>query len=240
MSVLHLVVGDEAEFVGGLDAEEDGGEAGVLEELQESEVVGEIERGFGDKAEWVAAFPAPLGHCGEEFLGTLFIADEVVVDDEDGVAPAGLLELIEFGEHLGDGLGARLAAVDLDDVAELAVEGTAARVLHGHGAVAIHFDEAEVGQRADAHGGTLCGFVYGLGATDGEIVGQGSDECFCFADDDVVGFKIGRRHAAGDGTADYGAVATRAAALDDGDEVFVLGMHAADHGERQPRRGLYR
>ena len=233
--VLHLVVGDEAGFVGGFDAEEDRGEAGVLEELQKFEIVGEIERSFGDEAEGIAVFPAPLDHGGEEFLGALLVADEVVVDDEDGVAPAGVAELVEFGEHLGDGLGAGLAAVDLDDVAEFAVERAAARVLHGHGAVATHLDQAEVGQRADVHGGALGGLVDRHGRSRwlrslASVAMRASASPMTM----WSALSVGCGHAAGDGSADNGAQPARAAAFDDGDEMLVLRMHAADQGDVGP------
>ncbi len=50
----------------------------------------------------------------------LLVADEVVVDEIDVAAIAGAVQGLKFGQHLLVGLGARLAAVKLDDVAELA------------------------------------------------------------------------------------------------------------------------
>ena len=161
--VLHLVVGDQAQLVGRLNAEEDRGEAGVLHQLQQLQVVGQVQRGFGDKAEGTTMRLAPLRHRGQQLLGAALVADEVVVHHKDRIAPACLLQLVQLGQHLRDRLGARLAAIDLDDVAELAVKRAPARVLHGHGAVALHLDKAEIGQRADVHGWAFRRLVHRLG-----------------------------------------------------------------------------
>ena len=59
----------------------------------------------------------------------LAVADEVVVDEIDVAAIAGVIERLQLGEDLVLRLGARHAAVQLDDVAELAGERAAAREL---------------------------------------------------------------------------------------------------------------
>ena len=99
----------------------------------------------------------------------------------------------------------------------------------------MHLDEAEIGERADAHGGTLGRLIDGESAVDSEITGESCDEGFGFANDNVVGFEFCGRHAAGDGSADDGAQAARTAAFDDCDEMLLLRMHAADHGNVGPR-----
>ncbi len=124
--VLEFVGGGEAGFVRSFDAEEDGGEAGLLELAEEVGIVGEIDGGFGNEAEGAAVGLLPEGEGVKKSAGAGFVADEVVVDDEDGAAPAGGVELIEFSKDVGDGFGAGAAAVDFDDVAELAGEGAAA------------------------------------------------------------------------------------------------------------------
>jgi hypothetical protein len=145
-----------------------------------------------------------------------------------------LAELVQFGEDLFYCFGAGLATIDLDDVAELAVEGTAARVLYGHGGIAAHLDEAEVGERAKGHGGTLRRLIDGLGTVDSEVGGEGGDEGFGFADDEVVSVEVCSGHAAGDGASYYGAEAEGPAAVDDGDEMLMLGVHTADESYVRP------
>src|SRR6266516_1715910 len=64
----------------------------------------------------------------QQLLRLLLVPDEVVVDDHRG-EEARLAYLVELGDHLRGLLGARHAAVDHDDVAELALERAAAREL---------------------------------------------------------------------------------------------------------------
>jgi hypothetical protein len=62
-------------------------------------------------------------------------------------AIAKTVELIELREHLGAGFSARHASVELDDVAELACEWTAARELHPNVKVVIELQEIEARYR---------------------------------------------------------------------------------------------
>ena len=71
----------------------------------------------------------PRGDVGEELRHGLAVADEVVVDEEERSARAEADERVELGEHLRGRLHPRCTPEDLDDVAELAVEGAAARDL---------------------------------------------------------------------------------------------------------------
>ena len=66
-------------------------------------------------------------------------------------AIAELVEPVQLGQHLGVGLGARHAPVELDDVAEFAGEWTTARELHADIEVAIGFQQVEPRDRALAY-----------------------------------------------------------------------------------------
>jgi hypothetical protein len=59
----------------------------------------------------------------------LAVADEIVVDEIDRVGHAAFAQLVELGDDLLRRLQARIAAVEAGDVAELALIGTAARIL---------------------------------------------------------------------------------------------------------------
>jgi hypothetical protein len=83
-------------------------------------------------------------------VGVAVEADEVVVDEKYWAAPAIRIELLELGNYQVRGLGARNPSLDLDDVAELALERAAARVLHGHGAVISRLNETEETRRLKA------------------------------------------------------------------------------------------
>src|SRR5438105_1116439 len=80
-------------------------------------------------------------------LDMAFVADEVIIHDKNHAAPTKLPERIQLRQHLFITLGARDAAIDFDDVAELALKGTAARELHRHRAIAFEVDEMEVRNR---------------------------------------------------------------------------------------------
>ncbi len=66
-------------------------------------------------------------------------------------AIAKLIERIEFAKYLIVRLGARRAAIELDDVAELAGERTAARELHADVEIMLEFQEIEARHRRLGH-----------------------------------------------------------------------------------------
>src|ERR1700690_3841189 len=83
----------------------------------------------------------------KKFLERLFVADQVVIDKIDMAAKAEREQPVELGEHLRVGLGARVAAVELDDVAEFAGERAAARILHADVKVMLEFEQVEARYR---------------------------------------------------------------------------------------------
>jgi hypothetical protein len=95
-------------------------------------VVRQIDRRFGRELERIAPAPLPLRQRRQEPLQRLLVADHVIVDERDVAAVAGEIERVQLLQHLLIGLGARNAAVELDDVAELAIERAAARELHAN------------------------------------------------------------------------------------------------------------
>src|SRR5262247_1909238 len=86
----------------------------------------------------------PVGQGREQSLDVALVADKVIVNDENSPAPADPQERVQLGHHLLIALRARDAAIDLYDVAELALKGAAARVLDRHRAVASDVGEVEV------------------------------------------------------------------------------------------------
>src|SRR5215472_10370016 len=86
----------------------------------------------------------PFADVRQQLLHLLLVANEVVVHDKYGTSPSHVMQLIEFRKYLLGRLGAGAPSVNLDDVAELASEGAAARILDGHRAVIARFDETEV------------------------------------------------------------------------------------------------
>src|SRR4030081_3832123 len=92
----------------------------------------------------MAMFLLPGSKFRQEFPYILFISDEIVIDNENGAAPAKSQQRVKLAQNLLIALGAGYAAVDFNDVANLAVERAAARILNRHCTVAFHFREVEV------------------------------------------------------------------------------------------------
>ena len=143
-----------------LDADEDAAEVRPVEEIEELLVVGQIDARLGRQSERIVILLHPRHDQLEERLGLLLVANEVVIDDEGGVE-AGPAEIVELGDQLLRLLHPRLAAVDHDDVAELALEWAPARILHGGRRVAIDFQEVEPRPGDRRHVGRLLLLVAG-------------------------------------------------------------------------------
>src|SRR5215510_8193254 len=101
----------------------------------------------------------PVGQDREQPLDVTLVADKVIVNDENQSAPADPQERVQLGQHLLIALRAWDATIDLDDVAELALEWAAARVLDRHRAVASDVGQIEVwyGRRGERR--SLSGLV---------------------------------------------------------------------------------
>src|SRR5262249_21220727 len=92
--------------------------------------------GFGNERERAPVTLRPVGQGREQSLDVALVANKVIVNDENRPAPADPQQRVQLGQRLLIALRAGDAAIDLDDVAELALKGTAARVLDRHRAVA--------------------------------------------------------------------------------------------------------
>src|SRR5262249_21133716 len=129
----------------------------------------------------------PFGQDREQPLDVALIADKVIVNDENRPAPADPKERVQLGQHLLIALRAGGAAIDLDDVAEFALEGTAARVLDRHRAVAFEVGEIEVG---DGRGGARrppSSLVAAFGAAALWVANELRQGRLGLAEEDVIG-----------------------------------------------------
>ena len=97
----------------------------------------------------------PLRHSinagSTSVLMLLLVADEVVVHEEDALAPAQRVEAVQLGDDLRGGLGARAMTQQRGHVAEVAVEGAAARELDADRVVMLEI--RQLPQRARGFGG---------------------------------------------------------------------------------------
>ncbi len=170
LEVLLLAGGLEGAEVGRLDAEEHHVEARQDHLVHEGLVRGQIEAGFGEEGEGVMVRPLPGDQLGQQGAHLAAVADEVVVHQEERAAPAFPVEQVQLVEELRRTLGARASAEELDDVAELAVEGTAAGELKGHLGVVLPAHQVEAGRGRAGEVGLFRAGVQGLGLAQGEVV----------------------------------------------------------------------
>src|SRR6185295_3881450 len=131
-----------------LNTQEGAIESGLPHPLEQLRVFGEVDAGFGDKGKGTFVPFLPLGQVRQKFLYVLFVTDEIVVDNEDRSAPSSVTQCIELGEHLRIALGSRNSSVDFNDVTELTIEWTPARVLNGHRTITLHISEFEIRHRS--------------------------------------------------------------------------------------------
>ena len=153
-----------------LDADEHAAEVGPVHQLQQFGIVGQVDAGLGGQPQRIAVLLHPGDDLLQQRLGLLLVADEVVVDDERRVE-AGPAHVVQFGHQLLGLLDPRPAPVDHDDVAELALERAAARVLQRPGGVPIDLQQVVARARHLRHVGRLRLFVPRLdGVAAGEVV----------------------------------------------------------------------
>src|SRR5215469_5097165 len=125
------------------DADENGEEIRLAHECQQGIIIGNVDRGLGGELEGIAALLLPGDQVRQESLHRLLVADEVVVDKVEMPAISDTVERVELGEHLLHGLDPRHTAVELDNVAELAIERTPARELNAIKGVLAAFQQVE-------------------------------------------------------------------------------------------------
>ena len=150
-------------------------------------------------------------------------------------AIAELIERIELGQHLRMGLGARRAAVKLDDVAELAGERTAARELHADIEILLELEQIEARDRR--LGDVDLEFLRLEQALAVAAIPGGDeflDDVLGLADDAEIRRGIAMRTRADIGAADDHRQAARAAHIDELERVRLLEQHAAGHDHIGP------
>ena len=128
-------------------------------ESHEFFIIGQIHARLSHELKWVVARLLPSDEFGQQLLYMSGIAYEVVVHDEHASSPPRPVERIQLGQNLTGGLGAGDTTVHDHDVAKFAVERTSPGVLHRHGGVIFHGDEAPVRHRRSRDVGPLFGFV---------------------------------------------------------------------------------
>src|SRR6516165_9253870 len=93
----------------------------------------------------------PVFHGAEDLLGLDLVADEIIVHEVHVASMPEAVEHVEFGDDLLRGLCPWFSAVELDDVAELAVERAAAGELNSEHEVVVEVQQVETGNGASEH-----------------------------------------------------------------------------------------
>src|SRR3974390_3929823 len=93
----------------------------------------------------------PVFHGAEDLLGLGLVADEIVVHEVHVASMPQSVEHVEFGDDLLRGLCSWISAVELDDVAELAVERAASGELNSEHKVIVELQQVETGNGAPGH-----------------------------------------------------------------------------------------
>ena len=136
--VLALVALGQPRVVRGLDADKHLVETRLDHHPHQLLVVGQIDGRLGVRTAVPRRPFCQLDQRRQQLLlERAFVADEVVVHEENRPAPAEPVEAVQLGDHLRRRLGAGPVSEHRGDVAELAVERAAARKLHAHRSVAL-------------------------------------------------------------------------------------------------------
>ena len=80
-----------------------------------------------------------------------FSTDEIVVADEHQSAPTQVVQGFQFGNDLAWIFVPGVAAVKVDDVAEIAVKGAALGGLDAHGDIVVKLDQVKPGNWGSGH-----------------------------------------------------------------------------------------
>ena len=178
----------------------------------------------------------PLFQLEGQFEGDFVVADKIVVDDEDLVAPAEFKQPIELRQQLAGALGSWLPSVDGDDVAEFALERTPAGELHRHRRILPELEQIKPWEGSLADVGLVGDNVEPLGGAALDIGGNLRENLVGLADHHVVRqSKQEFRFAAGEGPADHRALAKSPRPEEGFANIIFLDAHSADHDEVGPK-----
>lgn len=133
------------------DTDEHYGEARVGHGSHELGAVRQVDGRLGEEVERGARARAPRGDFAQEPPHVLLAAYEVVVYEEHAAPETGREDRLELGDHLAGRLRAWDPSIERDDVAELALERTAARELNREVQVEMYLQQVVAGYGREAH-----------------------------------------------------------------------------------------
>ena len=115
-----------------------------------------------------------------------FVANKVVVDEKDARAPAKLVQRIQLTNDLLGGLDAWSVPEERGDVAELAIEGTATRILDSHGGVVFDLEKFPQWGRGSLDFRKFVGCVNAFGATSRQVIQEWLQSQLRFVQDEMI------------------------------------------------------
>ena len=141
MPVLCLVALGQTVLVRRFNADEDRGETRLCHQVHELFIVSQIDRNL--RIERHASYPlAPFDQGRQQvFLEMPLIPHEVIVNEKDALTPSELVQPIQLANDLPGGFDARPVSKKYGNVAKLAIEGAAARILDRHGRVVLQVSQ---------------------------------------------------------------------------------------------------
>ena len=168
---------------GGLDAHEDPPELAVDHLLHEGRLLGKVDGGLGAVDKGLAMRLVPGVKFGQEPFGLPFIANEVVIHDEDHAPVPGVVDRLQLGTELRRGLGPRPAAKHDNDIAELTLKRTAPRELDRDDRILLDLEEIKAGNGGGGHIGLLVAGVDSLIGPLGQILQEEGPRHLAFIED---------------------------------------------------------
>ena len=224
--------------IGRLDAAEHRDEERLAHLLQNFGPLGDVQRRLAGEPHHVAGPLLPFDQMRQQVQRRLAVADEIVVDEINRASDAAFAQFVEFGDDLLRRLQARVAAIEAGDVAELALIGTAARILDAAEEVFLHFRQLIGRNRKLGHRQAIVGLQHHLLLGTRRILRQPGDELIGgvaeFADMEIVERGIVIRTRAHRRPADRDRQIEPMRAAADVVHLLALDVHAADEHRFRP------
>ena len=210
---------------------------GLAHLLEDLRPLGDVERRLAGEPHDVAGLLLPFDQMRQQVERRLAVADEIVIDEIHRAGHAAFEQLVEFGDDLLRRLEARIAAVETRDVAELALIGTAARILDAAEEIFSDLGQLIGRNRKLGHGEAIGGLQHHLLLRPRRIARQPRDQFIGgvaeFADMEIVERGIIVRAGADRRPADRNRQVERMRPAADVVHLLALDVHAADeHGFR--------
>ena len=220
------------------DATKDCDKESLTHLLENFGALGDVERRLTGQANHVAGSFLPLDQMRQQVDRRLPVADEIVVDEIDGVGHSAFAQPVELGDDLLRRLEPRIAAIESRDIAEFALIGATAGILDA--AEKVPFDLGELIGRnwKIGHSHAVVGLQHYLLRRPREIARQPRDQVVGritqLADMEIVERRIVIRAGADRGAANRDGEIEPMRPAADIVHLLALDMHTTDEYRVRP------